>query len=119
MMTLSPSSTCGVKEGLCLPRKRIATIVARRPTTRPLASIRSHFFSTSAGLVEVVLPNMRVLKSVIERARREDAPKRGAYKGAPGAASIAILREIAAPTRREASKSKPIGDGVSYYRTLI
>ena len=41
--------------GLCLPRRRIATIVARRPTTRPLASISTHFFSMSAALAEYVL----------------------------------------------------------------
>jgi hypothetical protein len=54
MMTLSPSSTWGVKVGLCLPRSRIATIVASRPTTRPVASIFTHFFSISAGLAEKV-----------------------------------------------------------------
>src|ERR1700722_4113235 len=55
MMTLSPQSTCGVKVGLCLPRSRIATIEASRPTTRPSASIMTHFLSTSAGLAENVL----------------------------------------------------------------
>src|SRR3954466_5882506 len=55
MMTLSPSSTWGVKVGLCLPRRRIATIVARRPTTKPFASISTHFFSMSAALAEYVL----------------------------------------------------------------
>ena len=29
-------------------------ITARRPTTRPSASIRCHFFSTSAGLIDRV-----------------------------------------------------------------
>src|SRR5690242_11239839 len=32
----------------------MATMVARRPTTRPLASISTHFFVTSAGLAEKV-----------------------------------------------------------------
>src|SRR5690242_7775556 len=32
----------------------MATSVARRPTTRPLASITTHFFCTSAGLAEKV-----------------------------------------------------------------
>src|SRR5690349_9983795 len=53
-MTLSPSSTCGVKVGLCLPRRRLATREARRPTTRPSASISTHFFVTSAGFCEKV-----------------------------------------------------------------
>ena len=30
-------------------------IVATRPTTRPSASIRCHFFSTSAGLTDLVV----------------------------------------------------------------
>src|SRR3954469_2608957 len=55
MTTWSPQSTCGVKLGLCLPRRILATIVASRPTTRPSASIRCHFFSTSAGLTDLVV----------------------------------------------------------------
>ncbi len=35
-------------------------IEARRPTTRPSASISTHFFSISAVLVEYVLPNMMI-----------------------------------------------------------
>src|SRR6478609_9792537 len=53
--TWSPQSTCGVKLGLCLPRRMLAMIVATRPTTRPSASIRCHFFSTSAGLADLVV----------------------------------------------------------------
>src|SRR5215210_1246231 len=53
-MTLSPQSTWGVQAGLCLPRGRIATTEARRPATRPFASITTHFFSTSAGFSDVV-----------------------------------------------------------------
>src|ERR1700754_4497909 len=53
--TWSPQSTCGVKLGLCLPRRMLATIVATRPTTRPSASIRCHFFSTSAGFADLVV----------------------------------------------------------------
>src|SRR5687768_8506533 len=55
MTTWSPQSTCGVKLGLCLPRRMLATIVASRPTTSPSASIRCHFFSTSAGLTDLVV----------------------------------------------------------------
>jgi len=53
--TWSPQSTCGVKLGLCLPRRMLAMIVATRPTTSPSASIRCHFFSTSAGLADLVV----------------------------------------------------------------
>jgi len=44
-----------VKLGLCLPRKMLAMIVATRPTTRFSASIRCHFFSTSAGFTDLVV----------------------------------------------------------------
>jgi hypothetical protein len=54
MMTLSPMSMCGVKVGLCLPRRRMATSVASRPTTRFSASISTHFFTTSAVFSEKV-----------------------------------------------------------------
>lgn len=47
-MTLSPSSTWGVG-GLVLAAQAVAMMVARRPTTRPSASMMTHFFSTSAG----------------------------------------------------------------------
>src|SRR5438067_11612674 len=53
-MMLSPQSMWGVKEGLCLPRSRIATIEASRPNTRPSASISHHFLSMSDGLAEKV-----------------------------------------------------------------
>src|SRR5581483_7143242 len=52
--TLSPQSTCGVKVGRCLPRRRSAISDANRPTTRPEASISTHFLSISAGLAENV-----------------------------------------------------------------
>jgi hypothetical protein len=54
-MTLSPQSTWGVKLGLCLPRRMLAIIEAARPTTRPSASISTHFFSTVAGLADLVV----------------------------------------------------------------
>src|ERR1700741_1296077 len=53
--TWSPQSTWGVKLGLCLPRRMLATIEASRPTTSPSASIRCHFFSTSRGFAERVV----------------------------------------------------------------
>src|SRR5262245_27100670 len=53
--TWSPQSTCGVKLGLCLPRRMLAMMVATRPTTRFSASIRCHFFSTSAGFTDLVV----------------------------------------------------------------
>jgi len=48
------ASICGVKIGLCLPRSRIATMVASRPSTSPSASITTHFLSMSASLAENV-----------------------------------------------------------------
>src|SRR3546814_12637400 len=54
-MTLSPQSTCGVNDGLCLPRRMLAMIDATRPTTRPSASISTHFFSTVAAFADAVV----------------------------------------------------------------
>src|SRR3954469_21568713 len=84
MTTWSPQSTCGVKLGLCLPRRILAMIVARRPTTRPSASIRCHFLSTSAGLAGLVVFISAFMASDLsiecERRRNGDAVE-GAIRG--------------------------------------
>src|SRR5690349_17294017 len=71
MTTLSPSSTCGVKVGLCLPRRMLATMEARRPTTRPSASIRTHFFVTSAGFCEKVFISFSLTRTFREGSGRK------------------------------------------------
>src|ERR1700716_1575189 len=68
--TLSPQSMCGVKVGLCLPRRRMAMIEARRPSTSPSASISSHFFCTSAVLREKVFMGLSSVSGRLWRARR-------------------------------------------------
>src|SRR6478735_9933870 len=77
MTTWSPQSTCGVKLGLCLPRRMLAMIVATRPTTRPSASIRCHFLSTSAGLADLVVFISAFMALILsfecERRRKGDA----------------------------------------------
>jgi hypothetical protein len=70
-MTLSPSSTCGVYEALCFPRRRNATIEASRPTTSPVASIVTHFFSISAGLAEYVFMMLSLRTWRPERLKRQ------------------------------------------------
>src|SRR5580704_8182116 len=67
-MTLSPQSTWGVYVGLCLPRSRMATIEASRPTMRPSASIITHFFSTSAGFAEKVFISASIWESADRQA---------------------------------------------------
>src|SRR5688500_6501351 len=49
--TWSPVSRCGEKLGLCLPRSRLATSDARRPSTTPSASTSHHSRVISLGLV--------------------------------------------------------------------
>src|SRR5690242_5747388 len=49
MMTKSPPSTWGAKVGLCLPRRRIAVWLARRPRTTSVASMTCQVRVTSAG----------------------------------------------------------------------
>src|SRR5690606_10406248 len=93
MMTLSPSSTWGVKVGLCLPRRRLATRVARRPTTRPSASISTHFFTPSAGFCEEVV--MVILLSVVTLAPREG--KRAFLVACIGAGRAARQHENGGP----------------------
>src|SRR5216684_5163324 len=66
--TLSPQSMCGVKVGLCLPRRRMAMIEARRPSTSPSASISSHFFCTSAVLREKVFMGLSSVSGRLWRA---------------------------------------------------
>src|SRR5665811_568798 len=50
MTTKSPPSTWGAKVVLCLPRRRIAVWLARRPSTTSVASMTCHRHSTSCGL---------------------------------------------------------------------
>src|SRR5690606_19906287 len=77
-MTLSPQSTCGVNDGLCLPRRMLAMIVATRPTTRPSASISTHFFSTVAAFADwVVLVSAFMARSLTDMDRSMSAPKQG------------------------------------------
>jgi hypothetical protein len=49
-MTKSPVSMCGVNIGLCLPRRILATSVASRPRTIPLASTTNQRCSMSLGV---------------------------------------------------------------------
>src|SRR5579862_5122979 len=62
-MTLSPQSTCGVKVGRCLPRRRVAMTAAKRPSTTPEASITTHCLVTSAGLrLKVFIDSQKRIK---------------------------------------------------------
>src|SRR5712671_7146332 len=71
--TWSPQSICGVKEGLCLPRSLIAIIEASRPSTKPSASISSHFLSMSDGLAEKVF----IARTEISSGRKPAGSARG------------------------------------------
>src|SRR5437588_5202682 len=59
----------------------LATIVAKRPTTSPSASIRCHFFSTSAGLADLVVFISAFMALILslkcERRRTGAAPSAG------------------------------------------
>src|SRR5262245_11419924 len=54
MTTKSPVSTWGVKSGRCLPRSRLATVTASRPTTRSVASMTHQLCLTASFLTNVV-----------------------------------------------------------------
>src|SRR5262245_7509872 len=49
-ITWSPASTCGAHVGLCLPRSKVATSLATRPSTAPSASTTCHARAMSPGL---------------------------------------------------------------------
>src|SRR5512144_1162202 len=69
-MMLSPQSMCGVYIGLCLPRRRLAMIVAKRPRTQPSASTTYQLRVTSAGLAEYVFIFFpRSARQIASRAR--------------------------------------------------
>src|SRR3954468_8638209 len=92
MTTWSPQSTCGVKLGLCLPRRILATIVARRPTTKPSASIKCHFFSTSCGLADLVVFISAFMAETL-REMRGAASTRGAARGGQMTKGAAEVKE--------------------------
>ena len=87
-------SMCGVKVALCLPRRRVATIEARRPSTTPLASITTHFLSMSAGVAVKVssLPSLscRLSRSGASTPARRAVKRRKAPFSASGR-SVRIL----------------------------
>src|SRR5271169_6076978 len=92
---LSPQSMCGVKLGLCLPRRRMAMIVASRPSTSPSASISTHFLSISASLAEKVFITDGLSKA------------RGQRRGAQG------LRDHPHAVKRfSLRKQSPLGRGI-------
>src|SRR5579883_771211 len=75
--TLSPQSTFGVKIGRCLPRRRSATMLARRPSTSPSASITTQSLRTSAGLIlkvfmETYLSGTRACTDRLHRCQPKD-----------------------------------------------
>src|SRR5438309_5607327 len=97
MTTWSPQSTCGVKLGLCLPRRMLATIEARRPTTSPSASIRCHFFSTSAGFADLVVFISAFMAA--DLSKRNAPPHREAARGGELAGEAGEVKKSAALLR--------------------
>src|SRR3954467_7516598 len=104
--TKSPVSTWGAKMGLCLPRSRRATSVARRPRTSSSASITCQARCTSVGLGEYV--RTRPL-SCLGRAEPADNDSRAtticptAPRPGPSAGALApLLVELLAADLHEA-----------------
>src|SRR5918993_5237775 len=95
--TKSPVSTCGANCGLCLPRSRIATWLASRPSTTSDASITCHWRVTSAGLGLYVRTGLPSLLGAGRRTR--DVQRAPAIEGTCGP--------------RDGSKSPPPGDALT------
>ena len=81
-------------------------IVARRPTTRPSASIRCHFFSTSAGLIDLVV-FISAFMGWTSSLKQESAAQ-GQRRGRANAGRGQKVKQKRAFARR-----------VKYYRTLV
>src|SRR5215471_3940652 len=95
-MTKSPVSMWGAKMGLCLPRRRRATSVDRRPRTRPSASITCQARCTSVGFGEYVRTRPLSCLGRAEPADQDSRPRgdwRTPLSGSPPAGAPARGQE--------------------------
>src|SRR2546427_278479 len=72
--TGSPVSRCGEKLGLCLPRRRVATRVASRPSVAPSASTSFQCRSISALFVVYVFIALSLVVSLVRRCSAPRSP---------------------------------------------
>src|SRR2546428_3258858 len=72
--TGSPVSRCGGKLGLCLPRRRVATRVASRPSVAPSASTSFQCRSISALFVVYVFIALSLVVSLVRRCSAPRSP---------------------------------------------
>src|SRR5947209_661872 len=107
-MTKSPVSTCWANWGLCLPRRRRAAWLARRPSTMSLASMTCQRRSTSPGFGVYVDTVQLSFGLHAERAPTVTSVHRqtwdGVYPGAwPGRTTGQLLRRRT-PTRHSTGR---------------
>ncbi len=120
MTTKSPVSTCGANCGLCLPRSRMATWLARRPRTTSDASMTCHARVTSPGFGVYVRTKMPSL--LLGAGRHTSCASHRGYlwaadqvKRAPGGRrhrlrpSAGRRRTRGRPARRRRRPARPAG----------
>src|SRR3972149_10780714 len=113
----------GAKVGLCLPRRIVATRVARRPSTLPSASTRYHFRAISTfGCVVAMLPFLEKVATTYIKGNYLNCQAKALLRGlsgpgaerpdqtggagrGPGRAHPAALR------REEMGEKRPLGLG--------
>src|SRR5690606_18718602 len=74
-------SWAGLKEALCLPDSRRATLLARRPSTTSVASTTHHLRSSVPGLTITVLIENPAKKGGRNATRRKSSRKENRKKG--------------------------------------
>src|SRR5690606_15411382 len=114
-MTKSPPSTCGAKVGLCFPRSRLATWLARRPRTTSVASTtyQSRWTSPGLGVYVRTVRNLFVCGVVGREASPDEsgrcARESGWRPGRTSAREWARYRRRNTVTEHNDSKGYPAG----------
>src|SRR5438445_10372658 len=93
--TWSPEFRCGVKVGLCLPRRIAATPDARRPRTWSVASTTYQSLFRSAAFAVHVFCLLISFSSFLVNHFHQGQPSRG--RGARRLAAVARLEDVSHP----------------------
>src|SRR5256886_17206149 len=96
--TWSPEFRCGVKVGLCLPRRIAATPEARRPSTWSVASTTYQSLFRSAAFAVHVFCLLISFSSFLVNHVHQSQPSR--RRGARRLAPVACPEELSHPLRR-------------------
>src|SRR5215211_5389830 len=114
-MTWSPVSKWGAKIGLCLPRSRRATSVARRPRTMPSASTTCQERVMSRGVGENVrTERTSVVRSATDHLLEREAVGRGRLAGGAAVPGGQDPLDLAGPAPAPAHVDEGADDGAHH-----